>query len=584
MNAVFSSGRLGGTGGRETGKLGPRMAWMRINCLFTLLALGCGPVFPAAAKDYAAERFDAELVLDPGGTLEITETITFRFEGGPFRRVVRKLPVAPHDRILILEVSLDGQVLPRGDQPGQAEVSAADSPRITWRMAPFSGQTHRYTVRYRVEGALKRVDGADRLDWPVLPDEYDYPIESGLVTLRYPPSWHSLGPPFTRRTEASLESSPGEVRFRLGRIKPGRPMAIVLEFPGGTAIEGPPAWQQRDLAIQDRLPWIALGAAVLGLGLIFAVLLYLRNLRAAERLRSPASPSSEPPGKLPPALAAALVRGGHPAPWPSVLGTLFDLAARDALRFATSPSSQGKPVFLIQRRGTPPGLRPHEHLLLEHVFAGGSTLPIDAWPACWQTLQPIFSRTLKEELDREGLTDPVRRRSRTVALQVATLTTVVGGLSILPLALVFLPVAGPWPALFGVAIMLPGLVGLIGGTSLPVLSLSGGDLAARWTGFATYLRQVCQGRKGWSGQDSFHQYLPFAAATGQASAWLKVHKDSGQDTPEWLVGASTSPTAPALEALSALMVCCSAAGESAARAVSVGSGAGGCGGGSSSAS
>lgn len=562
----------------------PRIKVMRYLRLWALLALLLGAATPAGAKDYAAERFDATLLLHPEGTLDITETITFRFVGGPFRRVFRALPVARNDRIEILEILLDGVPVPHGEASGQAEISGARSPKITWRLPPFSDQTHRFTVRYRVEGALYRKGRLDRLDWPVLPDEYDYPIEDGSVVVRYPPHWPLAAPPSTRKNPAAFQSSPGEIRFQFQAVKPGRPMAVVVQFPEKTAIESLPDWQIREAAIFTKVPGIAAGALALALGLAGAFLLYLRNLRAPEYHRSPAPPSPEPPSSLPPALAAALLGGGHPAPWPAILGTLFDLGSRGALRFLAGPSSPGKPAFEVRRAGTPPGLRPHEVFLLDRLFEEGRPLNLADWPRRWQALQSPFGRALRDELEREGLTDPSRRRSRTIALQVATLTCVVGGLSILPLALAFLPSSGPWPLLFGAAILLAGLIGLIGASGLPVLSIAGAEQAARWAGFRAYILEVCRGREFRLPADLSERFLPFAAAIGKAPSWIKVYRKAGHRAPFWLVSFLASSPEPGVDSLAALLVCCSAAGDSSAGGAAAAGAAGGCGGGSSGAS
>ena len=44
------------------------------------------------AKDYTAERFDASIVVREGGSLIVTETVTFKFVGGPFTYVFRRHP------------------------------------------------------------------------------------------------------------------------------------------------------------------------------------------------------------------------------------------------------------------------------------------------------------------------------------------------------------------------------------------------------------------------------------------------------------------------------------------------------------
>ena len=44
-----------------------------------------------AEKNYLAERFDVTIAVHPDGTMDINETIVFRFTGGPFTYVFREL-------------------------------------------------------------------------------------------------------------------------------------------------------------------------------------------------------------------------------------------------------------------------------------------------------------------------------------------------------------------------------------------------------------------------------------------------------------------------------------------------------------
>ena len=66
-------------------------------------------VLPAgAAKPYRAERFDSQIVVEPGGAIVVTETIRFAFGPDEFTYVYRELPSRRTDGLTILEASMDG--------------------------------------------------------------------------------------------------------------------------------------------------------------------------------------------------------------------------------------------------------------------------------------------------------------------------------------------------------------------------------------------------------------------------------------------------------------------------------------------
>lgn len=51
---------------------------------FSLLMLLLTQRQAVPAKDYTVERFDASIMVNEGGSLIVTETVTFKFVGGPF--------------------------------------------------------------------------------------------------------------------------------------------------------------------------------------------------------------------------------------------------------------------------------------------------------------------------------------------------------------------------------------------------------------------------------------------------------------------------------------------------------------------
>src|SRR5687767_5901446 len=82
------------------------------------LALACAA--PALAKSYTAERFDVLVRVQPDGTLDVTETVLFRFDDGTFREVWRDIPTRRTDGVEFISAEMDGQRLPPGTEIGTA--------------------------------------------------------------------------------------------------------------------------------------------------------------------------------------------------------------------------------------------------------------------------------------------------------------------------------------------------------------------------------------------------------------------------------------------------------------------------------
>ncbi|MCS7038932.1 MAG: DUF2207 domain-containing protein [Caldilineales bacterium] len=179
--------------------------------LVVILVLGLLPTAAAAAKTYWAERYDVDLVIESDGRLLVTETVVFRFEGGPFTYVFRELAFTELDDIQVVEASVDGRPLPQGTDPGQVEIELGRPLEVTWHLPPTSDATHTFTLVYRVEGAIRQLASADALFWRAIPEEHDYPIAAATITLRYPETIPLLDKPTVRGAAAAIVTSPGRV-------------------------------------------------------------------------------------------------------------------------------------------------------------------------------------------------------------------------------------------------------------------------------------------------------------------------------------------------------------------------------------
>src|SRR5918993_4656847 len=128
-----------------------------IAALLVLAAAGA-----ADAKDYHAARFDSRIEVQQGGTLKITETIVFVFSDGSFREVFRTIPTRYTDGVEFISASMDGTVLPEGDDPGQVEVRRKNGVRVTWHFAPVRNATHTFELTYLARGVATQEDREER--------------------------------------------------------------------------------------------------------------------------------------------------------------------------------------------------------------------------------------------------------------------------------------------------------------------------------------------------------------------------------------------------------------------------------------
>ena len=143
-----------------------------------------------AAKSYRAERFHSRIVVEPGGSILVTETVRFEFGPDSFTYVFRDLPTRKTDGFTILSATMDGVPMERGKAPGQFELKREGSRRrIVWHFAATSNTAHVFSVTYRAAGGVWQDAGRDVLAWTLLPQDTNtqWPANQARWSIRLAP-------------------------------------------------------------------------------------------------------------------------------------------------------------------------------------------------------------------------------------------------------------------------------------------------------------------------------------------------------------------------------------------------------------
>lgn len=550
--------------------------------LFALLLITAWLVAPAAAaKSYSADRYDVIWDVQEGGSLLITETVVFRFEGGPFTYVYRDLPLDYSNGITDIRATLDGAPLPVGAGAGQVEITGRDPIKITWRFAPTSDAVHTFGLSYRALGVVRQEADADLLRWHALPTDYDYRIAQATLTVRYPANIRLLADPAVESGRAEIRATAGQVVFTATDLGSDTDLLVRLRFAPGSLSAAPPAWQARAGQARAAAPvWggIALGVLLVGIAGLWASAARWRQERRPE---ASAFRPSAPPGDLAPAFAGALTASGGQIGWPHALATLFGLAQRGVLRIDEAERKWYRARdFVVTRVAQPADLRPHELGLLDLLFAAkkGTTNEVKFSELASRagTQLKRFSKPLEEELVAADLFDPARMRARS-GYYVAGVVLLLLSLAAVVLAIIFMARFDGWPLLIALSLFLLSMVAIVMGAAFSPLSPRGAELRAQWQGFQAYLRDVTRGREPAYDPRAFERYLPYAASFGLAQQWAKaLSKQAGAEIPTWFGALARAP-----EDGMAAFVAMTAASHSAGGS-SAGGGAGGAGGGGGS--
>lgn len=543
-----------------------------------------------AEKSYQAERFDVSIAVQPDGTLNITETIVFRFTGGPFTYVFRELAFNDIDEIDNIQASLDDLALAQGAQPGQVEITTGQPIKVTWHFAPAQDAVHEFTLTYRVKGAIRQDDAADTLFWRAIPAEHEYTINQGLIRIEYPAGVLPMTSPSLSLAGAGFEADSTGATFTLNTIDADTPVDITIFFPRQSVVVQPPAWQAKQQQQMQRttmgIPF-GLGAAFLTtlLGVV-GVILAGRSFRREKTFSQNTAYQNitAPPRATPPSLAAKLTGSSV-----AFLGTLFDLAQRGMLRIEEGPKKWGSRTFEVIRQPISERLQPHEQVFLDALFRKARNERVALSEITSLAYNGQFSQALEQELTTAGWRDVERNSRRGRFLAGATLALAIGlclffaGLLIGGLLHITDPAAVILGAILmglGVALSGVGLVALIVAVSISSLSDEGVRQASAWNSFAGYLRNVTRGREPVTSPELFERYLPYAAGLGLATEWAKFfQKQANVPIPEWFMSLQSGMDDGSFVAVMAAI----SAAESSASVATSSDGGGASGGGSSGA-
>ena len=162
--------------------------------LFVLL-MALAPTALAQEKSFHWTQWDVDVVLQPDGSLAVTETQTLDFSGAPFTFGFRSIPVGRagnNDGIRDVSVREGSQVFQQSSSnaPGTFEViEGGGETRINWYFDPALG-SHTYTFTYVVQGAVRagtsEEGSGDQIFWTVLPSDHPARVDNSRITVTLP--------------------------------------------------------------------------------------------------------------------------------------------------------------------------------------------------------------------------------------------------------------------------------------------------------------------------------------------------------------------------------------------------------------
>jgi uncharacterized membrane protein YgcG len=499
----------------------------------------------AQARELRVEKFNSEIVVAPNGSIDVTETITVHFLGGPWHGLYRSIPVeyvTPQGLNYTLFLSIKSITDGEGNKLKFDAGRERHYRKLKIYVPNADNSTQTISIEYSVSDALRFFEDHDELYWNVTGDEWDVPIQSagariilpeGTANIRanvFTGSYHSTA----RDADTVVAGNGVEVRTR-DALRYHEGLTVAVAFDKGFVHE-PTALDKLSLFLRSNWP----------LGLPFAafvIMFYLWWTRGRDPRLRPIAAQYEPPDQLTPGEAGTLV--DNSANMRDITSSIVDLAVRGFLvieehqkdRMLGLVHDKDYNFILKKNRSDWSALKPHEQVLLNGFFSSGTigeTVPMSSLENHFYKNLPDIKSRIFESLVTHGY---YRRRPDSVRNSYVGIGVVVGALSIWGGSAIASSL-GMAPLTFILAGILTAGVICGFGWFMPAHTEQGARALEGVLGFEDFLIHVDSDRfnRTIKTPQMFEKFLPFAMALGVEKNWSKAFQGIMTQPPEWYRG------------------------------------------------
>ncbi|MDX1662217.1 MAG: DUF2207 domain-containing protein [Candidatus Promineifilaceae bacterium] len=510
--------------------------------LLGLLLLPTSGVSEAQVKQFYWDRFDVDVEVLENGDLLVSEYQTIVFSGAPFTFGFRGIPTGRagnNDGISDVTVIEGDRVyessLQRDPYTYVVERSG-DETVIRWYFPPATGRQN-YTVRYRVENAVRTEEDGDQVFWNALPGDLGAAVEKSRINIYLPDGIEAAATAARwggQENEDAIRTVVGDdgqrVSFELLQARPtGTAVEVGARFPSGQLQLETPSWQRAEQLADAFNLFLIVGSLLLVFGGLIGVLIVWYLAGRDPEIGPVPEYLSEPPEDVPPAVAGTLI--DETAHIHDVMSTLIDLARRGYL---TMTETMRNKDYTFTRTDKPlEGLRPFEVKMIKGIFRGQEERDLDSLRYKFSNRLPEIRSELYDELKQRNF---VRRSPEGVRSTYGCIAWAGGALAFV--SFLFLPgiVGDEVSAAICPAIAL-GVVAaamLLASRFMPRKTEKGAEAAAKWLAFKRYLEDIENQTDLEHAADIFERYLPYAVAFGLERSWIrKFSAVPGTPIPPW---------------------------------------------------
>lgn len=480
--------------------------------------------WPAHAKTWDFQAWDADITVAPDSTMTVRETQTFNFQGD-FSWVTRTLLKTKgilYDQIEVFDSA--GRVLNSSDYSVK-ETSAEIIITIKFDLHDTQAT---WTIKYRALNALGDFEEHDELYWNVVSSDRAVAIREASAIVHLPGTFEAselqtrLLVGMSGSTEEStnieiIDSS--TIKYSASDIPAYEDMTLVAGWPKGSVVfqtftKEIPAWQKIWNDLWSWFKWFYFASPIL---LLIWMIRRWRKLGRDPKGRGTIIPQYDPPDGAPPAVVGALM--DERADLKDITSTIVDLAVRGFIRIEEEKSPGlfgGKTYSFVNTKPftANPSLKAYERILLERLFDNRNRVSMSSLKNKFYKDIKDIKKELYEEILRYGYFPANPESVRTKYYIIAFVCAFVGMFTL------FVP--------FFYALIL-----VIFARIMPRKTQKGVE-AKEWAkGFNMYLKTAERFRVAAMTPETFERYLPYAMIFGVEKQWANRFSDIYREPPRW---------------------------------------------------
>ncbi len=507
---------------------------------FLVLLLGIlpGPV-AAQVRNWRIADFKDTIAINRDASAFVSEKIALVFVG-QWHGIHRTIPVeypGPHGTNYTLFVDVKSVTDENGNKLKYESSKSGDFLDLKIYIPDAVDATRVVNIDYTARNANRAFDDHDEFYWNVTGNDWPVPIDhaSAFVTLPENAAGGLRAQAFTgvygsTQGAATAEVKGADVVFETANPLPMRGgLTIDIYIPKGVL---------KEPGALTKLFWFLGSNPIVFLPLLTLAVMFglWHTVGKDPEPGMSVAPMYEPPKGLTPAEVGTLIDDSTDPR--DITSTIVDLAVRGYIKIEEKVDTflvfkKKDYVFhlLKPREQWGNDLSPHERVMLENIFAGGSETQLSSLKNRFYTAIPVIREDIMSALKRKGMymLDPGSANGYSIAAAVAIVLLVA--------ALWYLG----WKNLFNSVPLLIGsglisaLIWFLFARQMTAKTVLGARTVVAVLGFQEFMNRVDADRIKRLPPDTFEKYLPYAMALGVEQHWAQAFADIVKDPPNWYV-------------------------------------------------